>query len=87
MRIVPENDHIHIEVIEQEESKGNFQWAKQSGDLTAVRVVTANNTGNSFFDEDDVLIVISTMIQEFEYKKNKFKVCPRSAVIASVFEE
>ena len=86
MKIIPENNHIHIEVIEQEETSGNFQWAKQSGDLTAVRVLTSSVAGSSF-NKGDVLIVISTMIQEFEFKKNKFKVCPTSAVIASILEE
>ena len=84
MRIVPENNYIHIEPIVEEEANGNFQWAKQSGDLTAVKVIT--QVGNNFY-KGEVLIVISTIIQEFEYKKNKFKVCPTSAVIASVFEE
>ena len=84
MKIVPENNYIHIEPIVEEEANGNFQWAKQSGDLTAVRVLTEVG---STFSKGDVLIVISTMIQEFEYKKNKFKVCPTSAVIASIIEE
>ena len=84
MRIVPENNYIHIEPIVEEEANGNFQWAKQSGDLTAVKVLT--EVGGTF-SKGDVLIVISTMIQEFEFKKNKFKVCPTSAVIASIIEE
>lgn len=84
MKIIPENNYIHIEPIVEEEANGNFQWAKQSGDLTAVKVLT--EVGGSF-SKGDVLIVISTMIQEFEFKKNKFKVCPTSAVIATILED
>jgi hypothetical protein len=82
MRIVPENNYIHIEPIVEEEASGNFQWAKQSADLTACKVITGHP-----FEEGETIIVISTMIQEFEFKKNKFKVCPTSAVIASIEEE
>lgn len=82
MRIVPENNYIHIEQINEEETNGNFQWAKQNGDLTAVKVINGYP-----FTAGDTLIVISTMIQEFEFRKNKFKVCPTSAVIASIIEE
>ena len=84
MKIIPENNYIHIDPIVEEQESGNFQWAKQSGDLTAVKVVT--EVGNTFC-KGDVLIVISTMIQEFEYKKNKFKLCPTSAVIATILED
>jgi len=83
MKIVPENDYIHIETINEEESSGNFQWTKQAADLTAVKVIS----GQPRFSAGEKLIVISTMIQEFEYKKNKFKVCPASAVVAALLEE
>ena len=82
MKILPENNYIHIEPIVEEEANSNFQCAKQSGDLTAVKVVNSYS-----YEPGETLIVISTMIQEFEYKKNKFKVCPTSAVIASIIEE
>ena len=83
MKIAPENNYIQIETINEEETSGNFQWAKQSGDLTAVKVIA----GQPFYAVGDKLIVISTMIQEFEYKKNKFKLCPTSAVIATILED
>jgi len=82
MKFIPENSYIHIEPIMEEEANGNFQWAKQSGDLTAAKVITSNS-----FNAGDTLIVISTMIQEFEFRKNKFKVCPVSAVIGNIKED
>lgn len=82
MRFRPENSYIQIEPIVEEEANGNFQWAKQSADLTAVKVVTG-----APFVSGDTLVVISTMIQEFEFKKNKFKICPTSAVIGYIYEE
>lgn len=83
MKLIPENDYIHIEPIVEEEANGNFQWAKQSGDLTVVKVIS----GKPKFDDGETLVVISTMIQDFEFKKNRFKICPVSAVIASIVEE
>lgn len=82
VNFTPASGYIHIEIAEQEEINGNFQWAKQTGDLTAVKVITGVP-----YSSGDVLIVISTMIQEFEYKKTKIKICPTSAIIGQIVEE
>lgn len=82
MKFRPSTGYIHIDPITEEEVNGNFQWAKQSGDLTAVKVIYGEN-----HLKDDVLVVISTMIQEFEFKKNKFKICPTSAVVGTIMGE
>lgn len=82
MKFTPENNYIHIDPIVEEEANGNFQWAKQSGDLTAVKVINGDP-----YAPGVTLIVISTMIQEFEFKKNRFKICPTSAVIGHIEED
>ena len=82
MKFLPVKGYVHIEQLNQEEVNGNFQWAKQSGDLTTVKVISGDP-----YVAGDTLIVISTMIQEFEHKKNKFKICPTSAVIGYIEED
>jgi hypothetical protein len=72
--------------LQEEEVNGNFAWAKTSGDLTAVKVLASDPKTKTYVSGDTV-IVISTMIQEFEYKKNKFKICPSTAVIGQIHEE
>ena len=85
MLFIPAEGYLHIETLKEEEANGNFAWAKPSGDLTVVKVVVGGpKTGN--YISGDSLVVISTMIQEFEFKKNKYKICPSTAVIGQVRE-
>lgn len=81
----PVNNHIHIELIAEEDSSGNFQWAKPTSDLVAAKVVS--NSDPQPFYKGSVVIVISTMIQEFEFEKTKYKLCPTSAVVGILKEE
>jgi len=79
----PAPGYIHIEPLKSEEVSGNFAWDKPSGDLTTVKVICGD--GSCYFN-DDVVVVISTMIQQFDYNKNKIKVCPTSAIIGKLEE-
>lgn len=81
----PVNNHIHVELVAEEDSSGNFQWAKPASDLVAAKVISSSNPHP--FYEGDVVIVISTMIQEFEFQKIKYKLCPTSAVVGIIKEE
>lgn len=86
MLFSPAEGYIHIEPVQEEEANGNFAWAKPSGDLTVVKVILGGpKTGN--YISGVKLVVISTMIQEFEFNKTKFKICPSTAVIGQMREE
>jgi hypothetical protein len=81
MFFIPYKGYVSVEVINEAEEKGNFQWEKVKSDLVAVRVLSSYDGS---IVEDKVAIVISSMIQEFEYKKNKFKLVPDSAIVGFV---
>jgi len=83
MRFVPVADYIQIEDIAEDETGDTFQWSKRSEDLVSVRVVELH--GNKYA-VGQTIIVISNMIQEFEFKKNKYRVCPMSAVVGSLVD-
>ena len=86
MEFTPAEGYIYIKTSQEEEVNGNFAWAKPSGDLTAVKVIVGDPKTKTYVSGDTV-IVVSTMIQEFEFKKNKFKICPSTAVIGQIHEE
>lgn len=87
MEFTPAEGYIYIKESQvEEEVNGNFAWGRPSGDLTAVKVLASDPKTRTYINGDTV-IVITTMIQEFEYKKNKFKICPSTAVIGKIHEE
>ena len=81
MIFIPYKGYISVEIINEAEEQGSFQWEKAKSDLVAVRILSSFDGS---FVEDEIAIVISSMIQEFEYKKNKFKLVPESAVVGFV---
>lgn len=86
MLFAPADGYLHVEVLKEEEANGNFAWEKPSGDLVAVKVINSDPKVRTH-GNGDILLVISTMIQEFEFKKNKFKICPSTAVLGQIHEE
>ena len=83
MYFKPHTGYLHVEVVEDEENNSQFQWQKSSGDLVAVKIANVPFDGNHEI-LDKTAIVFSTMIQEFEFKKNKWKVIPDNAILGFV---
>lgn len=84
MRFIPVNKHLYIEEIREEPENSNFQWQKNNQDLVAVKILSTNAINQSW--EGKTAIVISTMIQEFKFGKESFRVIPDSGVIGFIEE-
>ena len=89
MLFKPHNGYFLVEQVsaKDEEETPNFLWDKQTnGDLIAVRILSVPFGANDNL-VNRTAVVFSTMVQKFEFRKEKWKVIPENAIIGFIEEQ
>ena len=89
MLFKPHNGYFLVEQVsaKDEQETTNFLWEKQmNGDLIAVKILNVPFGGNDSL-VNRTAVVFSTMVQNFEFRKQKWKVIPENAIIGFIEEQ
>jgi hypothetical protein len=87
MKFEPHTGYYYIKILtEEDDSKKEFMWNKNPGELSAARILGASSSNNDPFIVGKTAVVLTSMIQEFEFSKQKFLILPEQAVVGFLYE-
>lgn len=90
MLFKPHNGYFLVQQVptKDEQNNQNFLWEQQlqiAGDLIAVKILDVPFGANADL-VGRTAVVFNTMVQKFEFRKEKWKIIPESAIIGFIEE-